>query len=48
MQAKCTFKRITALILSVLMTLLCFPMSALAEEPVIPMEDITVEVITRG
>lgn len=46
MQAKCTFKRITALILSVLMTLLCFPMSALAEEPVIPMEDITVEVIT--
>ena len=46
MQAKCTFKRITALILSVLMTLLCLPMSALAEEPEIPMEDIIIEVIT--
>ena len=43
MQAR--FKRFTALILSVLMMLTCLPMSAMAEETVIPTEDISVEVI---
>jgi len=43
MQAR--FKRFTALILSVLMVLTCLPMSAMAEETVIPTEDISVEVI---
>ena len=43
MQAR--FKRFTALILSVLMVLTCMPMSAMAEETVIPTEDISVEVI---
>ena len=43
MQAR--FKRFTALILSVLMMLTCMPMSAMAEETVIPTEDISVEVI---
>ena len=43
MQAR--FKRFTALILSVLMVLACMPMSAVAEDAVIPAEDISVEVI---
>lgn len=43
MQAR--FKRFTALILSVLMVLTCMPMTAMAEETVIPAEDISVEVI---
>ncbi len=43
MQAR--FKRFAALILSVLMVLTCMPMSAMAEETVIPTEDISVEVI---
>ena len=43
MQAR--FKRFTALILSVLMVLTCLPMSAMAEETVIPAEDISVEVL---
>ena len=43
MQAR--FKRFTALILSVLMVLTCMPMSAMAEDAVIPAEDISVEVI---
>ena len=43
MQAR--FKRFTALILSVLMVLTCMPISAMAEEKVIPTEDISVEVI---
>ena len=43
MQAR--FKRFTALILSVLMMLTCLPMGAMAEETVIPTEDISVEVI---
>ncbi|MBR3099652.1 MAG: hypothetical protein IKH18_08810 [Clostridia bacterium] len=43
MQAR--FKRFTALILSVLMVLTCMPMSAMAEEAVIPTEDISVEAI---
>ena len=37
MQAR--FKRFTALILSVLMVLTCMPMTAMAEETVIPAED---------
>ena len=43
MQAR--FKRFTALILSVLMMLTCLPMGAMAEETVIPTEDISIEVI---
>ena len=43
MQAR--FKRFTALIMSVLMVLTCIPMSAMAEDAVIPAEDISVEVI---
>lgn len=43
MQAR--FKRFTALILSVLMVLTCLPMGAMAEETVIPTEDISIEVI---
>jgi hypothetical protein len=43
MQAR--FKRFTALILSVLMVLTYMPMTAMAEETVIPAEDISVEVI---
>ena len=43
MQAR--FKRFTALIMSVLMVLTCMPMSAMAEDAVIPAEDISVEVI---
>ncbi|MBQ9210178.1 MAG: hypothetical protein IJ153_00615 [Clostridia bacterium] len=43
MQAR--FKRFTALILSLLMVLTCMPMSAMAEDAVIPGEDIRVEVI---
>ena len=43
MQAR--FKRFTALILSVLMVLTSMPMGAMAEETVIPTEDISVEVI---
>lgn len=45
MQARCTFKRFTALVLSLLMVLACLPMSAMAEETVIPDESISVEVI---
>ena len=45
MQAR--FKRFTALILSVLMVLTCMPMSAVAEDAVIPAEDISVEVISE-
>ena len=45
MQVRCTFKRFTALILSLLMVLACLPVSAMAEETVIPEESISVEVI---
>ena len=45
MQAR--FKRFTALILSVFMVLACMPMSAVAEDAVIPAEDISVEVISE-
>ena len=45
MQVRCTFKRFAALILSLLMALTCLPISALTEEPAIPMEDISIEVI---
>lgn len=45
MQVRCTFKRFTAFFLSLLMVLACLPMSAMAEETVIPDESISVEVI---
>ena len=45
MQVRCTFKRFTAFFLSLLMVLACLPMSAMAEETVIPEESISVEVI---
>lgn len=45
MQVRCTFKRFTALILSLLMVLACLPVSAMAEETVIPEESISAEVI---
>ena len=45
MQARCTFKRFTAFILSLLMVLACLPMNAMAEETAIPEENISIEVI---
>ena len=45
MRARCTFKRFTAFILSLLMVLACLPMSAMAEETAIPEENISIEVI---
>ena len=45
MQVRCTFKRFTAFFLSLLMVLAYLPMSAMAEETVIPDESISVEVI---
>ena len=45
MQVRCTFKRFTAFFLSLLMVLACLPMSAMAEETVIPDASISVEVI---
>ena len=46
MQVRCTFKRFTAFFLSLLMVLACLPMSAMAEETVIPEESISEESIS--
>lgn len=46
MRERGTIKRFAALMLSLLMVLSCIPMSAMAEDTVIPDESISVEVIS--
>ena len=45
MQSRCKLKRFIALLLTVLMAFACIPMTAMAEEPEMPDEGVSVEVI---
>ena len=45
MQSRCKLKRFIALLLTVLMAFACVPMTAMAEEPEMPDEGVSVEVI---
>lgn len=45
MQSRCRLKRFVALLLTVLMVLACMPMTVMAEEPTVPDDGVSVEVI---
>ena len=45
MQLRCKLKQVVALLLTVIMALACVPMTAMAEEPAMPDEGVSVEVI---
>ena len=45
MQSRCKLKRFVALLLTVLMVLACMPMTVMAEEPTVPDDGVSVEVI---
>ena len=45
MQSRCKLKRFLALLLTVLMVLACMPMTVMAEEPTVPDDGVSIEVI---
>ena len=45
MQSRCKLKRFWALLLTVLMVLACMPMTVMAEEPTVPDDGVSIEVI---